>query len=68
MQLGLGSGGANLDSFTVFERDAGQRQQHFTEDQQRLQGLLNGDALFPGSALTLQPPAPAGPPSLAFAR
>ncbi|NNJ15687.1 LLM class flavin-dependent oxidoreductase [Pseudomonas putida CSV86] len=58
VQLGLGSGGANLDGFSAFARDAGQRQQRFIEDQQRLQGLLNGDALFPGSALTLQPPAP----------
>ncbi|MFJ4373995.1 LLM class flavin-dependent oxidoreductase [Pseudomonas japonica] len=58
VQLGLGSGGANLDGFSVFERDAEQRQQRFAEDQQRLQALLEGQALFAGSALTLQPPAP----------
>lgn len=58
VQLGLGSGGANLDSFSAFERDAGQRQQRFAEDQQRLQALLDGQPLHPDSPLTVQPPAP----------
>lgn len=58
VQLGLGSGGANLDSFSAFERDAGKRQQRFAEDQQKLQALLNGKALRADSPLTLQPPAP----------
>lgn len=58
VQLGLGSGGANLDGFSVFQRDVEQRQQRFAEDQQRLQALLAGQPLFAGSELTLQPPAP----------
>lgn len=58
VQLGLGSGGANLDSFSAFERDAGLRQQRFAEDQQRLQALLGAAPLFAGSELTLQPPSP----------
>ncbi|WP_176512843.1 LLM class flavin-dependent oxidoreductase [Pseudomonas ceruminis] len=58
VQLGLGSGGANLDSFSAFARDPEQRQARFAEDQQRLQALLGGQALRTGSELTLQPPAP----------
>ncbi|MCU1724132.1 LLM class flavin-dependent oxidoreductase [Pseudomonas sp. 5P_5.1_Bac1] len=58
VQLGLGSGGANLDSFSAFGRDAEQRQQRFSADQQRLQRLLEGQPASPDSEQTLQPPAP----------
>ncbi|NVZ54249.1 LLM class flavin-dependent oxidoreductase [Pseudomonas sp. B6002] len=56
VQLGLGSGGANLDNFSAFDRDPAQRQVEFAEHQQRLQHLLAGEAL--AGELTLQPPAP----------
>jgi len=56
VQLGLGSGGANLDNFTAFDRDPGRRQVDFAERQQRLQHLVEGKPLI--GDLTLQPPAP----------
>ncbi|MGY4642036.1 LLM class flavin-dependent oxidoreductase [Pseudomonas sp. TE24901] len=56
VQLGLGSGGANLDNFSAFDRDPTQRQVEFAEHQQRLQHLLAGQPL--AGELTLQPPAP----------
>lgn len=55
VQLGLGSGGANLDNFSAFERDPSRRQAEFAERQQTLQRLLEGEPLTGG--LTLQPPA-----------
>ncbi|MCB2253800.1 LLM class flavin-dependent oxidoreductase [Pseudomonas chlororaphis] len=58
LQLGLGSGGANLDNFSAFERDPEQRQPQFVAHQQRLQQLLDGQPVSPGSELSLQPPAP----------
>ncbi|NVZ66368.1 LLM class flavin-dependent oxidoreductase [Pseudomonas gingeri] len=59
LQLGLGSGGANLDNFAAFRREAGQRQQDFAHHQQRLQQLLEGGPVDASSDLTLQPPAAA---------
>lgn len=56
VQLGLGSGGANLDNFSAFDRDPSRRQADFAEHQQRLQRLLQGQPLT--GELTLQPPAP----------
>ena len=56
VQLGLGSGGANLDNFTAFDRDPARRQADFAERQQRLQHLVEGQPLI--GDLTLQPPAP----------
>ncbi|TFY88077.1 LLM class flavin-dependent oxidoreductase [Pseudomonas nabeulensis] len=56
VQLGLGSGGANLDNFSAFDRDPSQRQADFAERQQRLQHLVQGKRLT--GDLTLQPPAP----------
>jgi len=56
VQLGLGSGGANLDNFTAFDRDPARRQAAFAERQQRLQHLVEGQPLI--GDLTLQPPAP----------
>ncbi len=56
VQLGLGSGGANLDNFAAFDRDPARRQADFAERQQRVQHLLEGQPLIDG--LTLQPPAP----------
>lgn len=56
VQLGLGSGGANLDNFSAFDRDPSRRQADFAERQQRLQHLLQGQPL--SGELTLQPPAP----------
>lgn len=56
VQLGLGSGGANLDNFTAFDRDPARRQADFAERQQRLQHLVEGQSLI--GDLTLQPPAP----------
>ncbi|MBW1249739.1 LLM class flavin-dependent oxidoreductase [Pseudomonas tolaasii] len=56
VQLGLGSGGANLDNFSAFDRDPSQRQVDFAERQQRVQHLLAGKPL--AGELTLQPPAP----------
>lgn len=55
VQLGLGSGGANLDNFSAFDRDPSRRQADFAEHQQRLQSLLQGQPLT--GELTLQPPA-----------
>ncbi|WP_273820364.1 MULTISPECIES: LLM class flavin-dependent oxidoreductase [Pseudomonas] len=57
VQLGLGSGGANLDNFAAFRRDAEERQQDFARHQQRLQQLLRGGPVDTSSDLTLQPPA-----------
>ncbi|QXI30639.1 LLM class flavin-dependent oxidoreductase [Pseudomonas vanderleydeniana] len=57
VQLGLGSGGANLDNFAAFRRDAETRQRDFTRHQQRLQQLLEGGPVDASSDLTLQPPA-----------
>ncbi|MDF0729273.1 LLM class flavin-dependent oxidoreductase [Pseudomonas entomophila] len=56
VQLGLGSGGANLDNFSAFGRAPQHRQTQFEQHQQRLQQLLEGAPLSAG--LTLQPPAP----------
>ncbi|WP_324745844.1 LLM class flavin-dependent oxidoreductase [Pseudomonas veronii] len=56
VQLGLGSGGANLDNFTAFDRDPARRQADFAERQQRVQHLVEGQPLI--GDLTLQPPAP----------
>ena len=56
VQLGLGSGGANLDNFSAFDRDPSQRQADFAQRQQRLQHLVQGSPLT--GELTLQPPAP----------
>ena len=56
VQLGLGSGGANLDNFSAFDRDPSRRQVEFVEHQQRVQHLLAGQPL--AGELTLQPPAP----------
>ncbi|MGY2377806.1 LLM class flavin-dependent oxidoreductase [Pseudomonas sp. SDO524_S393] len=56
VQLGLGSGGANLDNFSAFDRDPSQRQADFAKRQQHLQHLLQGRPLT--GELTLQPPAP----------
>ena len=56
VQLGLGSGGANLDNFSAFDRDPSQRQTDFAKRQQRLQQLLEGRPL--SAELSLQPPAP----------
>ena len=56
VQLGLGSGGANLDNFSAFDRDPTRRQVEFAEHQQRVQHLLAGQPL--AGELTLQPPAP----------
>lgn len=56
VQLGLGSGGANLDNFSAFDRDPSRRQADFAEHQQRLQRLVQGQPLT--GELTLQPPAP----------
>ncbi|MDY7065719.1 F420-dependent glucose-6-phosphate dehydrogenase [Pseudomonas extremaustralis] len=56
VQLGLGSGGANLDNFTAFDRDPARRQADFAERQQRLQHLVEGQPLI--GDLTLHPPAP----------
>ncbi|OYU04643.1 MAG: LLM class flavin-dependent oxidoreductase [Pseudomonas sp. PGPPP1] len=55
VQLGLGSGGANLDNFSAFDRDPSRRQADFAEHQQRLQRLVQGQPLT--GELTLQPPA-----------
>lgn len=58
VQLGLGSGGANLDVFGAFGRDAEQRQADFQAQQQQLQKTLAGEPLLPESPVRLQPPAP----------
>lgn len=56
VQLGLGSGGANLDNFNAFGRDPAHRQTDFANARQRLQQVLEGQPL--NGELTLQPPAP----------
>ncbi|MFM0740192.1 LLM class flavin-dependent oxidoreductase [Paraburkholderia xenovorans] len=62
VQLGLGSGGANLDAFAAFGVPAESRQARFETALERLQHALSGAPL--GSTaegappLTLQPPAP----------
>lgn len=57
VQLGLGSGGANLGVFEAFGQDPQQRQPVFEQHLQRLQHLLRGGALDQAGQLTLQPPA-----------
>lgn len=57
LQLGLGSGGANLEIFNAFGREAGNRQVDFQRAQCTLQDALLG-APLPGTArLRLHPPA-----------
>ncbi|HBP1360082.1 TPA: LLM class flavin-dependent oxidoreductase [Pseudomonas aeruginosa] len=57
LQLGLGSGGANLEIFNAFGREAGNRQVDFQRAQRTLQDALFG-APLPGTArLRLHPPA-----------
>ncbi|MGU3880973.1 LLM class flavin-dependent oxidoreductase [Pseudomonas aeruginosa] len=57
LQLGLGSGGANLEIFNAFGREAGNRQVDFQRAQRTLQDALLG-APLPGTArLRLHPPA-----------
>ncbi|HFI2198870.1 TPA: LLM class flavin-dependent oxidoreductase [Pseudomonas aeruginosa] len=57
LQLGLGSGGANLEIFNAFGREAGNRQVDFQRAQHTLQDALLG-APLPGTArLRLHPPA-----------
>ncbi|KJJ97738.1 monooxygenase [Pseudomonas sp. 21] len=57
LQLGLGSGGANLEMFNAFGRDAQRRQEDFQHSQRALQAALLG-APLPGEAqLRLHPPA-----------
>ncbi|TBU87912.1 LLM class flavin-dependent oxidoreductase [Stutzerimonas kirkiae] len=56
LQLGLGSGGANLNVFAAFGHDPEQRQADFQQGLQRLQRALAGEPLA-GNA-RLQPPAP----------
>ncbi|WP_275629389.1 LLM class flavin-dependent oxidoreductase [Pseudomonas sp. 273] len=57
LQLGIGSGGANLEMFNAFGRDAQRRQQDFQSAQSVLQAALSG-APLPGEArLRLHPPA-----------
>lgn len=58
VQLGLGSGGANLENFAAFESVAEDRQALFKDAQQRLQHYIAGRPLNEHTALTLQPPAP----------
>ncbi|MEK6418393.1 MAG: LLM class flavin-dependent oxidoreductase [Burkholderia gladioli] len=69
VQLGLGSGGANLDAFSAFGIDAGTRQARFAASLERLEQALSGAPLAPAArladgagdadaaALLLQPPA-----------
>lgn len=58
LQLGIGSGGANLEMFNAFGRDAQHRQRDFQAAQRALQSTLLG-APLPGAAqLRLHPPAP----------
>ncbi|HBO3043803.1 TPA: LLM class flavin-dependent oxidoreductase [Pseudomonas aeruginosa] len=57
LQLGLGSGGANLEIFNAFGREAANRQVDFQRAQRTLQDALLG-APLPGTArLRLHPPA-----------
>ncbi|HBO3289303.1 TPA: LLM class flavin-dependent oxidoreductase [Pseudomonas aeruginosa] len=57
LQLGLGSGGANLEMFNAFGREPGNRQVDFQRAQRTLQDALLG-APLPGTArLRLHPPA-----------
>ncbi|MFR0693152.1 LLM class flavin-dependent oxidoreductase [Enterobacterales bacterium AE_CKDN230030158-1A_HGKHYDSX7] len=59
LQLGLGSGGANLEMFNAFGRDAQRRQDDFQQTQRALQAALLG-APLPGEVqLRLHPPAAA---------
>ncbi|WP_107310034.1 LLM class flavin-dependent oxidoreductase [Burkholderia metallica] len=62
LQLGLGSGGANLDAFAAFGLDAATRQAHFASALERLQDVLEGRPVTHGAAdappLILQPAAP----------
>lgn len=58
LQLGLGSGGANLENFAAFESVAEDRQALFQTTQQRLQQYLAGQPINAQTDLTLQPPAP----------
>ncbi|MBN3784689.1 LLM class flavin-dependent oxidoreductase [Burkholderia sp. Ac-20345] len=62
LQLGLGSGGANLDAFAAFGRDVDTRQARFATALDRLQDALAGRPLARSAAdaspLVLQPAAP----------
>ncbi|AYQ43864.1 LLM class flavin-dependent oxidoreductase [Burkholderia lata] len=62
VQLGLGSGGANLDAFAAFGLDVDTRQARFAAALERLQDALAGRPIAPVAAdappLALQPPAP----------
>ncbi|MBD1552634.1 LLM class flavin-dependent oxidoreductase [Pseudomonas typographi] len=58
VQLGIGSGGANLGNFDAFGQAAEDRQAQFEQRQQQLQRLLQGYPLPGSGGLTLQPPAP----------
>lgn len=57
VQLGLGSGGANLTGFAAFGLDAEQRQQDFAAAVQVLGKTLRQEPLA-ATTTTLQPPAP----------
>ncbi|TBU97538.1 LLM class flavin-dependent oxidoreductase [Phytopseudomonas dryadis] len=57
VQLGLGSGGANLGVFEAFGRDPDRRQDEFKHGVQRLQQILSGAPLAGGAGL--QPPGEA---------
>jgi|SRR5690554_4152202 len=57
VQLGLGSGGANLEVFEAFERETEWRQDDFRRQQQALQRILAGESLVAERQVTLQPPA-----------
>ncbi|HDR9504611.1 TPA: LLM class flavin-dependent oxidoreductase [Burkholderia cepacia] len=63
LQLGLGSGGANLDAFAAFGLDVDTRQARFATALERLQDALAGRPLAHAAAadappLVLQPAAP----------
>ncbi|MBJ9749479.1 LLM class flavin-dependent oxidoreductase [Burkholderia cepacia] len=63
LQLGLGSGGANLDAFAAFGFDVDTRQARFAAALERLQDALAGQPVTRGAAddappLVLQPAAP----------
>ncbi|KAF1067858.1 MAG: Alkanal monooxygenase alpha chain [Pseudomonas citronellolis] len=57
VQLGLGSGGANLEMFAAFGREAERRGEDFARAQRRLQRALVGEPLNGDAGLRLQPPA-----------
>ncbi|HBO4049252.1 TPA: LLM class flavin-dependent oxidoreductase [Pseudomonas aeruginosa] len=57
LQLGLGSGGANLEIFNAFGREAGNRQVDFQRAQRTLQDALLGAPLLGTARLRLHPPA-----------